>query len=186
MLVGRAGIRPGQTVLVLGANSGVGIAGIQIAKLFHCRVIATAGDDRKAERARELGADFVINHYQQKISEEVRKITSKEGVDIVMEHVGAATWDESVRSLKPGGTLVTCGATSGFEAKVDLRFLFSRQLSLVGSYMGTMSELHDAMKHVFSGALKPVVDRAFPLSETRAAHEYMEKSQMFGKIVLNP
>ena len=186
MLVGRAGIKPGQTVLVLGANSGVGIAGIQIAKLFHCRVIATAGDDRKAERARELGADYVINHYQQKISEEVRKITSKEGVDIVMEHVGAATWDESVRSLKPGGTLVTCGATSGFEAKVDLRFLFSRQLSLVGSYMGTKSELHDAMTHVFSGALKPVVDRKFPLSETRAAHEYMEKSQMFGKIVLNP
>ena len=103
-----------------------------------------------------------------------------------MEHVGAATWDESVRSLKLGGTLVTCGATSGFEAKVDLRFLFSRQLSLVGSYMGTMSELHDAMTHVFSGALKPVVDRKFPLSETRAAHEYMEKSQMFGKIVLNP
>jgi len=186
MLVGRAGIKPGQTVLVLGANSGVGIAGIQIAKLFHCRVIATAGDDRKAERARELGADFVINHYQQKISDEVRKITSREGVDIVMEHVGAATWDESVRSLKPGGTLVTCGATSGFEAKVDLRFLFSRQLSLIGSYMGTMSELHDAMKQVFNGALKPVVDRTFPLSEARAAHEYMEKSQMFGKIVLNP
>src|SRR5205823_13860764 len=103
-----------------------------------------------------------------------------------MEHVGAATWDESVRSLKPGGTLVTCGATSGFEAKVDVRFLFSRQLSVVGSYMGTMSELHDAMKHVFNGTLKPVVDRTFPFSEARAAHEYMEQSQMFGKIVLNP
>src|SRR3954466_12834295 len=162
MLVGRAGIRPGQTVLVLGGSSGVGIAAIQIAKLFHCRVITTAGDEKKLEKAHALGADYVINHYQQKISEEVRKITNKEGVDIVMEHVGAATWDESVRSLKPAGTLVTCGATSGFEAKIDLRFLFSRQLSLVGSYMGTMSELHDAMKHVFSGVLKPVVDRAFP------------------------
>ena len=186
MLVGRAGIRPGQTVLVLGANSGVGIAGIQIAKFFHCTVIATAGDDHKAEHARELGADHVINHYQQKISEEVRKITNKEGVDIVMEHVGAATWDESVRSLKPAGTLVTCGATSGFDASVDLRFLFSRQLSLRGSYMGTMGELHEVLKHVFSGRLKPVVDRTFPLKDARAAHEYMEKSQMFGKIVLNP
>ncbi len=186
MLVGRAGIRPGQTVLVLGANSGVGIAGIQIAKFFHCTVIATAGDDHKAEHARELGADHVINHYQQKISEEVRKITNKQGVDIVMEHVGAATWDESVRSLKPGGTLVTCGATTGFEAKIDLRFLFSRQLSVLGSYMGTMGDLHEVLKHVFSGKLKPVVDSTFPLSETHAAHEYMEKSQMFGKIVVNP
>ena len=186
MLVGRAQIKPGQTVLVLGANSGVGIAGIQIAKLFQCTVITTAGDDRKAERARELGADHVINHYQQKISEEVRRITSKQGVDIVLEHVGPSTWDESVRSLKPGGTLVTCGATTGPQVGIDLRFLFSRQLSLLGSYMGTMGELHEVLKHVFSGKLKPVVDRTFPLSEARAAHEYMEKSQMFGKIVLNP
>ena len=167
-------------------RSGVGIAGIQIAKLFQCTVITTAGDDRKAERARELGADHVINHYQQKISEEVRKITSKQGVDIVLEHVGPATWDESVRSLKPGGTLVTCGATTGPQVGIDLRFLFSRQLTLLGSYMGTMGEFHDVLKHVFSGRLKPVVDRTFPLSEARAAHEYMEKSQMFGKIVLNP
>jgi NADPH:quinone reductase-like Zn-dependent oxidoreductase len=186
MLVGRAQIKPGQTVLVIGANSGVGIAGIQIAKLFQCSVITTAGDDRKAERARELGADYVINHYQQKISEEVRRITSKQGVDIVLEHVGSATWDESVRSLKPGGTLVTCGATTGPQVGIDLRFLFSRQLSLLGSYMGTMGELHEVLKHVFSGKLKPAVDRTFPLSEARAAHEYMEKSQMFGKIVLNP
>ncbi len=185
MLVGRAAIRPGQTVLVLGANSGVGIAAIQIAKLFHARVVTTAGDERKMERARQLGADFVINHYQQKISQEVRKITNFEGVDIVIEHVGPATWDESVRSLKVGGTLVTCGATTGPKVDLDLRFLFSRNLSLLGSYMGTMSELHEVLGHVFAGTLKPVIDRVFPLSETRAAHEYMEKSQMFGKIVLN-
>lgn len=185
MLVGRAQVKPGQTVLVLGANSGVGIAGIQIAKFFHCRVIATAGDDRKAERARELGADYVINHYHQKISEEVRRITNKEGVDIVLEHVGSATWDESVRSLRPAGTLVTCGATTGYQVGVDLRFLFSRQLSLLGSYMGTLGELQEVLKHVFTGKLRPVVDRTFPLSEARAAHEYMEDSQMFGKIVLN-
>ena len=186
MLVGRAGVRPGQTVLVLGANSGVGIAGIQIAKWFQCTVITTAGDDRKMSKARDLGADHVINHYQQKISDEVRKITSKEGVDIVLEHVGPATWEESLRSLKPAGVLVTCGATTGPQVGFDLRFLFSRQLSILGSYMGTMGELHEVLKHVFSGKLKPVVDRTFPLKETRAAHEYMEKSAMFGKIVLNP
>jgi NADPH:quinone reductase-like Zn-dependent oxidoreductase len=186
MLVGRAGIRPGQTVLVLGASSGVGIAAIQIAKLFHCRVITTAGDQTKLLKGRELGADFGIDHYQQKISEEVRKITNKEGVDIVIEHVGAATWDESVRSLKSGGTLVTCGATTGPAVGLNLQHLFARQLTLLGSYMGTMSELHEVLGHIFAGRLKPVVDRVFPLSEIRAAHEYLEKSQMFGKIVVTP
>jgi len=186
MLVTRAGVRPGQTVLVLGASSGVGIAAIQIAKLFHCRVITTAGDEAKLEKARSLGADFGINHYQQKISEEVRKITNKVGVDIVVEHVGAATWDESVKSLKSSGTLVTCGATTGPEVKIDLRHLFARQLTLLGSYMGTMADLHEVLGHVFAGRLKPVVDRVFPLKDLRAAHEYLEKSQMFGKIVVNP
>ena len=151
MLTGRASIRPGQTVLVLGANSGVGIAAIQIAKMFHARVITTAGDERKMERARELGADYVINHYQQKISQEVRAITKGEGVDIVIEHVGPATWAESVRSMKAGGTLVTCGATTGPKTELDLRFLFSRQLSLLGSYMGTMGELNEVLGHVFAG-----------------------------------
>jgi NADPH:quinone reductase-like Zn-dependent oxidoreductase len=186
MLVGRASIRFGQTVLVLGASSGVGIAAIQIAKLFHARVITTAGDEKKLEKARTLGADYGIDHYKQKISQEVRKITDKEGVDVVVEHVGAATWDESMKSLKPGGTIVTCGATTGHNAAFDLRFLFSRQLNFLGSYMGTMSELHDVLSHVFAGRLKPVVDRTFPLQDARAAHEYMQTSQMFGKIVLNP
>lgn len=184
MLVGRAGIRQGQTVLVLGGGSGVGIAAIQIAKLFHARVISTAGDQQKLEKARALGADYGIDHYKQKISQEVRKITNKEGVDIVVEHVGAATWEESMKSLKPGGTIVTCGATTGPNAAFDLRFVFSRQLSFLGSYMGTMGELHEVLRHVFAGRLKPVVDRTFPLQEARAAHEYMEASRMFGKIVL--
>ncbi len=147
MLVGRAGIRPGQTVLVL---------------------------------------DHGINHYKQKISEEVKKITNKEGVDIVIEHVGAATWEESIKSLKPAGTLVTCGATTGPNVGLELRFVYSRQLSILGSYMGTMGELYEVLTHVFAGRLKPVVDRTFPLKDIRAAHEHMEKSQMFGKIVLNP
>jgi NADPH:quinone reductase-like Zn-dependent oxidoreductase len=185
MLVGLARIRQGQTVLILGAGSGVGIAAIQIAKMFQARVITTAGDEKKLEKARGLGADHGINHYQQQISEEVKKLTNKEGVDIVVEHVGAATWDQSMKCLKPAGTLVTCGATTGPNASFDLRFLYSRQLSLLGSYMGTMGELHEVLSHVFAGRLKPVVDRTFALKDIRAAHECMEKSQMFGKIVLD-
>ena len=186
MLVTRAKIRPGQTVLVLGASSGVGSAAIQIAKMFRARVIATAGDEQKMAKGLELGADQVVNHYKQKISVEVRKLTKNAGADIVVEHVGAATWDESVRSLKPGGTLVTCGATTGPEAKIDLRFLFARQLSVLGSYMGTLGDLHEVTGHIFAGRLKPVVDRVFPLSDIRAAHEYLANGQMFGKVVLNP
>ena len=186
MLVGLAGVRPGQTVLVLGASSGVGIAAIQIAKLFHCRVITTAGDESKLEQGRALGADYGINHYKQKISEEVRRITNKEGVDIVVEHVGAATWEESMKCLKTAGALVTCGATTGPSVGVDLRHLFARQLRILGSYMGTMGELHEVLGHVFAGRLQPVVDCTFPLSEIRAAHEYLEKSQMFGKVIVSP
>ena len=186
MLVGRAKIRPGQRVLVLGAGSGVGSAAIQIAKLWNCEVITTAGSESKLEQARELGADYTIDHYKQKISEEVKKLTSKQGVDVVFEHVGQATWLESVRSLKPGGTLVTCGATTGFEGSIDLRVLFSRQLNLLGSFMGNMGELHEVLKHVFSGRLKPVVDKSFPLREAAAAHVYLAKSSMFGKVILNP
>jgi NADPH:quinone reductase-like Zn-dependent oxidoreductase len=186
MLVGRAGIRLGQTVLVLGASSGVGIAAIQVAKLFHARVITTAGDEKKLEKARALGADYGINHYSQKISQEVRKITDKEGVDIVVEHVGAATWEESMKSLKPGGTIVTCGATTGPNAAFDLRFVYSRQLTMLGSYMGTMGELYEVLGHVFAGRLRPVVDRAFSLKDARVAHEYLEGSKMFGKVLLNP
>ena len=186
MLVARAKLRAGQTVLVLGAGSGVGIAAIQIAKLFHARVITTAGDEEKLQKAAALGADHGINHYKQKISQEVRSITNKEGVDIVVEHVGEATWNESMKSLKPGGTIVTCGATTGPNVGFDLRFLFARQLSFLGSYMGTMGDLNQVLQFVFDGTFKPVVDRTFPLSETRAAHEYMAASKMFGKIVLIP
>ncbi|MDR3749582.1 MAG: zinc-binding dehydrogenase [Acidobacteriota bacterium] len=184
MLLGRAGLKAGQTVLVLGAGSGVGSAAIQICKMLSAEVITTAGDEHKLAKARELGADHTIDHYKQKIGDQVRRITGKRGVDIVFEHVGQATWKESLKSLKHGGTLVTCGATTGFEGNLDLRFLFSRQLTLLGSYMGAMGELDEVLKHVFAGKLKPVVDRTFPLSETRAAHEYLESSEQFGKVVL--
>ncbi len=186
MLVDRCKIKPGQFVLVLGAGSGVGSAAIQIGKLFNARVITTAGDEAKLDKGRELGADYTINHYQQKISEEVKKITAKRGVDIVFEHVGAATWEESMKSLATGGVIVTCGATTGPEVKFDIRFLFTRQFSFLGSFMGNMGDLHEVLKHVFSGKLKPVVDKSFPLREARAAHERLEKSEMFGKVILNP
>ena len=186
MLVTRSNLRPGNWVLVLGAGSGVGTAAIQIAKLFNAQVIATAGDDHKLAKAKELGADFTIDHYKQTISDEVKKITGKRGVDIVFEHVGQATWKESMKSLRPGGTIVTCGATSGPEANFDLRVLFTRQLSMLGSFMGTMGDLHQVLEHVFAKRLKPVVDKAFPLSEAAEAHRYLERSQMFGKVVLNP
>ena len=186
MLVTRSNIRPGNWVLVLGAGSGVGTAAIQIAKLFNAQVIATAGDERKLAKAKELGADFTIDHYKQTISDEVKKVTGKRGVDIVFEHVGQATWKESMRSLRPGGTIVTCGATSGPEANFDIRVLFTRQLSMLGSFMGTMGDLHQVLEHVFAKRLKPVVDKAFPLSEAARAHEHLESSQMFGKVVLNP
>jgi len=184
MLVGRAELQPGDDVLILGAGSGVGSAAIQIAKFFGARVITTAGTGQKLQKAKELGADHLINHKTQKIREEVRRITNKRGVDVVFEHVGTATWEDSLASLAAGGRLVTCGATTGYDAKIDLRFLFSRQLSLLGSYMGTKSELHTVMKLVALGRLKPVVDRVFPLAEAAAAHTYLESSSQFGKVVL--
>lgn len=186
MLVGRAGLRPGLTVLVLGAGSGVGSAAIQICKLFNATVITTAGGDDKLAKAKELGADYTIDHYKQKISDEVKKITAKQGVDIVFEHVGQATFGESQKSLKPGGTIVTCGATTGADASLNLQFLFARQLSYLGSFMGTQGELLEVLKHVFSGKLKPVLDTTMPLREAAAAHQRMESGKFFGKIVLNP
>ena len=185
MLLARAELQPGEDVLILGAGSGVGTAAIQIAKFFGARVLATAGSDEKLQKAKELGADHLINHRTQKIREEVRRITSKRGVDVVFEHVGTATWDDSLASLAPSGRLVTCGATTGYDAKIDLRFLFSRQLSLLGSYMGTKSELHSVMRLVATGRLKPIVDRIFPLGEAAAAHMYLESSFQFGKVVLS-
>jgi NADPH:quinone reductase-like Zn-dependent oxidoreductase len=186
MLMGRAKLAPGEDVLVIAASSGVGSAAVQIAKLFHCRVIATAGGEAKMAKAKALGADHVIDHYAQDISAEVRALTGKRGVDVVFEHVGTATWQKSMESLAAGGRLVTCGATTGYDARVDLRFLFSRQLSMLGSFMGSLGELHQVLEFVFAGKLKPVVDRVFLLSEIRAAHERLENKEQFGKLVLLP
>jgi NADPH:quinone reductase-like Zn-dependent oxidoreductase len=186
MLMTRARLQPGEDVLVLAASSGVGSAAIQIARMFHCRVIATAGGEAKLAKALELGANFAIDHYTEDISAAVRKITGKRGVDVVVEHVGAATWPKSLESLAPGGRLVTCGATTGYDAKVDLRRLFSKQWSLLGLYLGTIGELHQVLKFVFRGQLKPVIDRVYPLEEIAEAHRRLENHQHFGKVLVAP
>ena len=184
MLINRAQLQPGEDVLVLAAGSGVGSAAIQIAKFFGARVIATAGTDEKLAKAKELGADETIHHGILSISKEVKQMTHGRGVDVVFEHVGTATWEHSVKSLADSGRLVTCGATTGFDAHIDLRFLFIRQLSILGSYMGTKNELRTVMKLVAQGRLKPMVDKVFDLADCMAAHNYLEKSKQFGKVVL--
>jgi NADPH:quinone reductase-like Zn-dependent oxidoreductase len=184
MLVTRAQVKPGEDVLVLAAGSGVGQAAIQIALLHGARVIATAGSEEKLARATALGADAVLNHHTDDVPKRVRELTSGHGAHIVVEHVGKATWDRSVKCLARGGRLVTCGATTGHEAAIDLRFLFGRQLSLLGSYMGTKSELLQAARFFTTCRLKPAVDRVFPLKEAAAAQQRLEAAGQFGKIVL--
>ncbi len=186
MLKTRARLDAGEDLLVIGAGSGVGSAAIQIGRLLGARVIATAGSAAKLAKARELGAEETIDHSKQDIAAEVRRITAKRGVDVVFEHVGTATWEASVASLTPGGRLVTCGATTGYEARVDIRHLFSKQLSLLGSYMGSKAELHAVLKLIGQRKLRPVIDRVMPLSQCAAAHELLERREQFGKIVLNP
>jgi NADPH:quinone reductase-like Zn-dependent oxidoreductase len=186
MLVTRAGVQPGEDVLVHAAGSGVGSVAIQIAKLRGARVITTASSDEKLAKARELGADETINYTRDDWPKEVRRVTERRGVDVVVEHTGAATWPGSISSLKNNGRLVTCGATSGFDARTDLRQVFFRHLTLLGSFMGSKAELLEAMKFVVQGKIRAVVDRVFPLSEARQAHELMENRGQFGKIVLHP
>jgi NADPH:quinone reductase-like Zn-dependent oxidoreductase len=184
MLVTRAKVRPGDAVLVLAAGSGVGQAAIQIAGLHGARVFATAGTDAKLAKAREIGASDVINHHTEDIADEVRRLTNKRGVDIVVEHVGLATWEASVKCLAKGGRLVTCGATTGYDAKMDLRFLFTRQYTVMGSYMGAKGELLRAAPFFFAGQIKPVIDTTFPLAQAAEAQRRLEKGEHFGKIVL--
>jgi NADPH:quinone reductase-like Zn-dependent oxidoreductase len=184
MLVTRAGVTERDTVLVLAAGSGVGQAAVQIAKAFGARVIATAGNAKKMEQAAGLGADAVVDHHRDDVVAIVRKFTDGRGVDVVVEHVGVATWERSVRCLARGGRLVTCGATTGFDARLDLRHLFARQLSFIGTYMGGKAELLRAAQLFFRGAVRPIVDRTFPLSDAAHAQRHLEAGEQFGKVVL--
>ncbi|HAL57367.1 MAG TPA: alcohol dehydrogenase [Bacteroidetes bacterium] len=184
MLVARARVKPGEDVLVVGVSSGVGSAALQIAKLHGARVIATTSSDAKAGKARALGADEVINYAKQEVLEEVRRLTEKKGVEIVIDHVGRSVWEENIRSLAKGGRLVTCGATSGYEAVTDLRYVFYRQLQILGSTMGRKGDLITIMKFIEEGKLKPVIDRVLPLTEVREAHRIVEAGEHFGKVVM--
>jgi len=185
MLVARANLQPGEDVLVHSAGSGVGSIGIQIAKLRGARVITTASSDEKLAKARELGADETINYTRDDWPKEVKRLTNGRGVDVVFEHTGEATWPGSILSLKKGGRLVTCGATSGFDARTDLRHVFYRHLTILGSMMGSKSDLLAAMKFIESGQIRAVIDRTQPLAEARRAHELMEDRAQFGKLVLS-
>ncbi len=184
MVVDKARVRPGQTVLVQAAGSGVSSAAIQIAKLHGARVIATTGTDAKADRARALGADAVINYATQDFVAEVKKLTGKRGADVVIEHVGGDVMSKSVVAAAAGGRIVTCGATSGFTPAIDLRHVFFRQIEILGSTMGSKGSLFGILEHVAAGRLRPVVDRVMPLWDAAAAHGVLESRQAFGKVVL--
>ncbi len=184
MLVTRAQVRPGETVLVHAAGSGVGSMVIQLAKFLGTTVFTTVGDYKKVARAKKLGADEVIQYKTRDFSEEVKKLTNGRGVDVIVEHIGPDVWQKNLSCLARGGRLVTCGATSGQKVEIELRFLFSKQLSILGSYMGSLAELHKVVELVETGRLVPVVDQVFPMKEAADAQRRMEARKNFGKIVL--
>jgi NADPH:quinone reductase-like Zn-dependent oxidoreductase len=186
MLVTLARVRRGEDVSVIGAGSGVGSAAVQIAKLFGARVISTAGSDDKLRKAAALGADEGVNYATQDLVVEVRRLTDKRGVDVIFEHVGGSVFEKLIPLLAAGGRLVTCGATSGYLARTDLSYLFTRELSIMGAHMGSKAELLQIVKEMERGTLKPVVDRVFPLKEAADAQRAMEDRQLFGKLVLVP
>lgn len=184
MLMQRAQLAQGETVLVWGAGSGVGSAAIQIAKAHGARVLAATGGEEKAVKARQLGADEVIDYKTESVGERVRTLTDRRGVDVVFEHVGEATWDTSVKALTTGGRLVTCGNTTGWHGKTDLRYVFARQLNILGSYMGSKADLLELLPLVEAGSLRPVVHTIVPLAEAATAHRLLEAGDRFGKVVL--
>jgi NADPH:quinone reductase-like Zn-dependent oxidoreductase len=184
MVVTRAQLKAGETVLVWGIGGGVSLTALRIAKLLGARVIATSSDDAKLAEARRLGADVTLNHRTQKISQEVRALTQKRGVEVVVENVGEATWDESLRCLKRGGRLVTCGATSGPQVGLDLRRLFWHHWTIMGSTMGNAREYGEIVRRLAGGQLRPIVDRVYPLAEAKRAYERLAKGEQLGKVVV--
>ena len=186
MLIGRAKLQEGETVLVHAAGSGVGHAAILLAKHFKATVYTTVGSEAKAANAKTLGADAVINYQREPFQERIKALTDGRGVDVVVDHIGPQTWEGSMKALARGGRLVTCGATSGPSVPLDLRYVYSRQLSILGSMMGTRAELEAVSRLINQRALRPVIDTVFPLSQARAAQERMLAREVFGKLVLTP
>src|SRR5687768_3889540 len=186
MLVTRANIHPGQNVLIMGGGSGMGIAGIQIAKLFNCDVIATAGNKEKMDKCIELGADHVVNHREPDWYKKVREVTKKQGVDVVFEHIGKSTFPQEVGLLKMGGTLVATGATTGYDSTIDLRYLFFKGTNLLGSTQGTKAELEQVIHWTAKGKIKPLIGTVLPFSDMAKGHPMMANAEQIGKIVTTP
>ncbi|MGE0547806.1 MAG: zinc-binding dehydrogenase [Kofleriaceae bacterium] len=186
MVVHKARVAPGDVVLVHGAGSGIGVAAIQIAKLYGARVIATAGTDEKIEAGKRLGADIGINYATQDFVAEARMLTQKRGVDVVIEHVGGDVFAGSIKAVRNGGRIVSCGATAGFHPAIDLRHIFFRQIEILGSTMGSKADLLAVLGHIAAGRLEPVVHRVMPLASAAHAHEILEARGAFGKVVLEP
>jgi NADPH:quinone reductase-like Zn-dependent oxidoreductase len=186
MLVKLARLQLGETVLVWGAGSGVGSMAIQVSKLLGARVLATAGSEEKLKRAIALGADAALNHSTQDITREVRRFTEGQGVDVVFEHVGEASWERSLRALRRGGRLVTCGATTGNRGKINLDALFWNNTQILGNRVGSKGDLLEALRFCTTGQLRPVVDSTYPLVQAAQAHQRLEAREQFGKVVLLP
>jgi NADPH:quinone reductase-like Zn-dependent oxidoreductase len=186
MVVHKARVTPGEVVLVQGAGSGIGVAAIQIAKLYGARVIATASTDAKLARAKALGADEVINYTTGDFAAQARALTGKRGVDAVIEHVGGDTFVGSIKAVRNGGRIVTCGATAGFHPAIDLRHIFFRQIEILGSTMGSKADLLAVLAHISASRLEPIVDRVLPLAQAAEAHRVLEDRAAFGKVVLEP
>jgi NADPH:quinone reductase-like Zn-dependent oxidoreductase len=185
-LVVKSGIRPGEMVLVLSVGSGTGAAAVQVAKLWGAQVIATSSNNENLEKAKELGADYVINYTERDFAKEVRNITNRRGADIVLEHVGRETWDKSLASVARNGRIAVCGTTTGGDASLNLSTLFARQIMIIGSYGGTKEELQEVLKLTADGRLKPVIDRTYSLDEIKAAHQRLDARHQFGKIIIVP
>jgi NADPH:quinone reductase-like Zn-dependent oxidoreductase len=186
MLVTQARLRAGEDLLVIGVGGGVSSTAVQIGKLCGARVWVTSSSDDKLARARELGADECINHAREDWARVVWEKTGKRGVDVVLENVGAATWKGSLRVLAKGGRLVTCGATSGPIGETDIRVVFWKQVSIIGSTMSSNAEFHDVMRELFRGRLRAIVDAVMPLGEGVDAQRRLAEGKQFGKIVLTP
>lgn len=184
MVVTRAKVRAGEWVLVWGIGGGVALAAMRIAKLRGARVIVTSSSDAKLAEAWKLGADVTLNHRTRKVAQEVRALTGKRGVDVVVENVGDATWEESLRALAKGGRLVTCGATTGPNVVTDVRRLFWNQYTIMGSTMGNEAEYREAVRALGDGHLRPRVDRVYPLAEARTALERLQQGEQLGKVVV--
>jgi NADPH:quinone reductase-like Zn-dependent oxidoreductase len=186
VLVTKAGVRPGEVVLVHSAGSGVGSAAVQIAKLWGAKVIATASTNEKLEKAKEIGADEIINYAEQNFLQEVRRITGRRGVDIVVEHIGQETWERSLSCVGKGGRLVVCGTTSGGDGRLSLSNLLAKEVMVIGSYGGTSDELKQVLRLSEEGRIAPIIDTTFPLHEAAEAQRRLEDRNHFGKVLLIP